>query len=232
MARAILLDIEGTTTPVSFVHDTLFPYAKARVPGFVQENFSDLKFEIEQLVEEREADGEYAGELRQDSPNSVASYLTFLIDHDRKSTPLKAIQGSIWQAGYETGEIVSPVFSDVPDAMKRWKAAEKTIAIYSSGSALAQRLLFRNTDHGDLAQYVSTYFDTNIGSKKASESYLKIAAELGFEPAEILFVSDVSAELDAAQDAGLQTALAVRPGNEAIEEHSGHRRLETFDGME
>ncbi len=232
MTKAILLDIEGTTTPLSFVHDTLFPYARARVPGFVLDNFSDLKFEIEQLEEERENDDAYAGELRADSQNSVSDYLRSLIDRDRKSTPLKTIQGLIWKQGYESGELVSPVFADVPDALKRWRSDDKTISIYSSGSALAQRLLFRYTDHGDLTPFISNYFDTNVGPKKEAESYLKIAGALGLQPAEILFLSDVTAELDAARDAGLQTALAVRPGNEAIEEHSGHRRLETFDGME
>ena len=116
---------------------TLFPYAKARVGGFVLDNLSDLKFEVEQLVEEHANDADYKSELRPESANSISDYLKFLIDEDRKSTPLKAIQGMIWRSGYESGEIVSPVFEDIPAAFKRWKAADKTIAIYSSGSILA-----------------------------------------------------------------------------------------------
>lgn len=230
--KAILLDIEGTTTPISFVHDTLFPYAKARVPGFVLDNFADLKFEIEQLAEEHSKDSEYKTELRPDSPNSVSDYLKYLIDQDRKSTPLKTIQGMIWQNGYQAGEIVSPVFDDVPPAFKRWKAADKTIAIYSSGSILAQQLLFRHTEHGDLTQFISNYFDTNTGPKKEAESYAKIACELDLQPAEILSVSDLTAELDAARSAGLQTALSVRPGNLPIEGDVNYRIVETFDNLE
>lgn len=230
--KAILLDIEGTTTPISFVHDTLFPYAKARVPGFVLDNFADLKFEIEQLAEEHSKDSEYKTELRPDSPNSVSDYLKYLIDQDRKSTQLKTIQGMIWQNGYQAGEIVSPVFDDVPPAFKRWKAADKTIAIYSSGSILAQQLLFRHTEHGDLTQFISNYFDTNTGPKKEAESYAKIAGELDLQPAEILSVSDITAELDAARSAGLQTALSVRPGNSPIEGDVNYRIVETFDSLE
>ncbi|MGD9562893.1 MAG: acireductone synthase [Pyrinomonadaceae bacterium] len=232
MTKAILLDIEGTTTPISFVHDTLFPYAKARIPGFVLDNFSDLKFEIEQLAEEHENDDGYGGDLRPESANSVSDYLKYLVDQDRKSTPLKAIQGMIWRSGYESGEIVSPVFADVPEAMKRWKAAEKVISIYSSGSVLAQQLLFRYTEHGDLTPYISNYFDTNTGPKREAKSYSDIAASLNVEPAEMLFVSDVVAELDAAREAGVQTSLAVRPGNAAVPDHGVHDAVTTFDSID
>ena len=232
MTQAILLDIEGTTTPISFVHETLFPYAKARVPGFVLDNLSDLKFEVEQLVEEHAVDTEYAADLRPDSANSVSDYLKYLIDVDRKSTPLKAIQGMIWQSGYEKGEIVSPVFDDVPPAMKRWKSADKTIAIYSSGSMLAQQLLFRYTEQGDLTPFISNYFDTNTGPKREQQSYAAIAEELGVAPAEVHFVSDVVEELNAARAAGLQTSLSVRPGNEPLEDDPVHNIVTTFEGLE
>lgn len=232
MSKAILLDIEGTTTPISFVHDTLFPYAKARVPGFVLDNLGDLKFEIEQLVEERSADDDYKSELRPESPNSVADYLKYLIDRDRKSTPLKSIQGMIWKKGYETGEIVSPVFEDVPAAMKRWKTADKTVAIYSSGSVLAQQLLFRYTEEGDLTQFISNYFDTNNGAKQEQKSYASIVEELGVDAAEVHFVSDIPAELDAARAAGLQTSLSVRPGNAPVNGDPVHNIVKSFDGLE
>jgi enolase-phosphatase E1 len=232
MTKAILLDIEGTTTPISFVHETLFPYARARIPGFVLDNISDLKFEIDQLAAEHEADDDYDGEFRPDSPNSVSDYLKSLIDRDRKSTPLKTIQGMIWQTGYESGEIVSPVFDDIPAAFKRWKDADKTIAIYSSGSILAQQLLFRYTDCGDLTPFISNYFDTNTGPKREAKSYTDIASALETDAAELLMVSDIPAELDAARTSGLQTALSVRPGNAPIEADINHRVVESFEALD
>lgn len=232
MAQAILLDIEGTTTPIDFVHKTLFPYARARVAGFVQQNFTDLKSEISQLENESSNDGEYKHELRPDSPNSVADYLIYLIDNDRKSTPLKAIQGTIWQAGYENGDLVSTVYDDVPKAFERWKSDGKTVAIYSSGSVLAQQLIFKYSDHGDLTRFIDRYFDTNIGHKRESESYSAIAADLEFETADILFVADISAELDAAAVSGYHTALSVREGNDPQTENSAHRTVTDFDDLD
>lgn len=232
MTKAILLDIEGTTTPIDFVHNTLFPYAKARVAGFVQENLSGLKFEIDQLITENAGDSVYPGEFRAESANSVSDYLKYLIEQDRKSTPLKAIQGMIWRTGYESGDIVSPVFEDVPEAMKRWKAAEKLIAIYSSGSVLAQQLLFRYTEHGDLTQFISNYFDTTTGPKRERQSYADIASELDVEASEIVFVSDVPAELDAARSAGLQTALSIRPGNAVGVDDQTNANIRSFNELD
>jgi enolase-phosphatase E1 len=226
--KAILLDIEGTTTPIDFVQNTLFPYAKARVTGFVEDNFDGLKIELAELAAEHEEDKDYTGEFRPDSPNSVAEYLKFLIDNDRKSTPLKSIQGMIWQNGYENGELQSPVFDDVPSAFKRWKDGGKAIAIYSSGSMLAQKLLFKHTDHSDLTEFIDSYFDTNIGHKRETESYRAIAEEMNTNAGEILFVSDVLAELDAAQKAGMQTALAIREGNAEITGEHSHPVIHSF----
>lgn len=230
MAQAILLDIEGTTTPIDFVHKTLFPYARARMAGFVQQNFADLKFELSQFENEFANDGNYKNELRPESPNSVSDYLVYLIDNDRKSTPLKSIQGTIWQAGYENGDLVSTVYDDVPKAFERWKDDGKTIAIYSSGSVLAQQLIFKYSDHGDLTRFIDRYFDTNIGHKRGPESYSGIAAELEFEAADILFVSDIPAELDAAAVSGYQTALSVRDGNEP-QNDSIHNKVTVFDDL-
>lgn len=230
--KAILLDIEGTTTPIDFVHNTLFPYAKSRVPGFILNNLNALKFEIDQLAAEHEAEQEYGAELRADSANSVSDYLKYLIDKDRKSTPLKAIQGMIWQSGFESGEIVAPVFEDVPAALKRWKAADRPVSIFSSGSLLAQQLLFRYTDHGDLTQFISNYFDTNTGPKNQAASYARIAEEMKMAPADILFVSDAVPELDAARSAGMQTSMSVRPGNAELEEDCTHQIITTFDSLE
>ncbi len=230
--KAILLDIEGTTTPIDFVHKTLFPYARARMAGFVQQNFVELKFEISQLENEQASDGDYGLEFRPDSPNSVADYLTYLIDNDRKSTPLKSIQGTIWQAGYENSDLVSTVYDDVPKAFERWKGDGKTIAIYSSGSVLAQQLIFKYSDQGDLTRFIDQYFDTNVGHKREAESYTKIAAELGFHTEEILFVSDISAELDAAAVTGYHTALSVRDGNEPQGEMTTHNKVTSFDDLD
>lgn len=231
MFQAILLDIEGTTTPIDFVHQTLFPYAKARVAGFFQQNFDSLKFEIGQLEKECDADLEYKSVFRADSPNSVADYLKFLIDNDRKSTTLKSIQGMIWEAGYASGELVSMVYPDVATAFKKWSEEDKVIAIYSSGSVLAQQMIFKYSDQGDLTRNIDRYFDTNIGHKREQTSYAKIAAELELEPAEILFVSDIPAELDAAANAGMQTALSIRPGNAEVDENAAQKFIKSFDEM-
>lgn len=227
--RAILLDIEGTTTPIDFVHKTLFPYTRARVAGFVQQNFDDLKFEISQLESENATDGNYKPELRRDSANSVADYLTYLIDNDRKSTPLKSIQGTIWQAGYENGDLVSTVYDDVPKAFERWKGEKKTIAIYSSGSVLAQQLIFKYSDQGDLTRFIDRYFDTTIGHKREPESYNSIAAELGFNASEIIFISDIPDELDAAAGSGYKTALSLREGNAPVDAGNHFLSVSTFD---
>lgn len=232
MIKGFLLDIEGTTTPISFVHDTLYPYAKARIPGFILNNLSGLKFELDQLAAEHAAETDYKAEFRPDSANSVSDYLKYLIDEDRKSTPLKAIQGMIWQTGFESGEIVSPVFEDVPAAFRRWKAADRLIAIFSSGSIMAQQLLFRYTEEGDLTQFISNYFDTNTGPKREQKSYAAIAAEMKLQPAEVHFISDIVQELDAARAAGMQTSLAVRPGNKQVEDDGAHSLITTLDGLE
>ncbi len=230
--KAILLDIEGTTTPIDFVHKTLFPFAKARIAGFVQEHFDELRFEVGQLATEHAADPDYARELRIDSPNSIADYLKYLIEDDRKSTPLKTIQGMIWEKGYESGGLVSNVFADVPAAFKRWKDAGISIAIYSSGSVLAQRLIFKYSDQGDLAPFIDKYFDTNTGPKCEADSYRKIAEELELKGNEIMFVSDVVAELEAARTAGMQTALSIRKGNAEITEDHSYRAIQGLEGLD
>ncbi len=187
-----------------------------------------MKFEIDQLAEEHVKDDEYSGDLRPESANSVADYLKFLIDEDRKSTPLKAIQGLIWRSGYEKGEIVSPVFEDVPAALKKWRSEDKTIAIFSSGSILAQQLLFRYTDQGDLTPFISNYFDTNTGPKRETKSYGDIADALEVKTADVLYISDIQAELDSARSAGMQTSMAVRPGNAQIDGDCTHGMIESF----
>jgi enolase-phosphatase E1 len=232
--RVILLDIEGTTTPVDFVYKTLFPFARARLRGFLEQHASDeeTQKDILQLRAEHAADVENG--LNPPPPSektieSLAVYLQWLMDKDRKSTPLKSIQGKIWEEGYRTGELVSEIFNDVPRAFNRWREDEKIIAIYSSGSRLAQKLLFAHTNTGDLTSFISNYFDTNIGGKKETESYRRIADELSFSSSEILFISDSSAELDAAKEAEMQTVLSMRPGNAPLTNLSNHPVIHSFD---
>jgi len=227
--NAILLDIEGTTTPIDFVHKILFPFARKRVGDFVIDNFEQLGPEIAQLKAEHASDKSYTMPFDEDSTDSISLYLKHLIDTDRKSTPLKAIQGKIWQAGYEAGDLRSQIFDDVPKAFEKWKAAGKTIAIYSSGSVLAQKNLFKYTDHGDLTPFISNYFDTNMGGKRESQSYRRIADELGLQADQVTFVSDVPAELDAARSIGMQTALSIRKGNAPITSNTVHHTVQSFD---
>jgi len=227
--KAILLDIEGTTTPIDFVHKVLFPYAKERVGKYVETHFGKLSNEIAQLVDESSHDETYTVPVDPTEPGSVSAYLEHLIAVDRKSTPLKSIQGSIWKLGYESGELKSIVYDDVPPAFERWTGDGKTVAIYSSGSVLAQKLLFRYTYHGDLTPFISANFDTNVGHKRESESYRVIADKLGFAPSEILFISDIEAELDAARAAGLSTVQSLRDTDQTPA--SVHPTVTTFEGM-
>lgn len=228
MNEVILLDIEGTTTPVDFVYKTLFPYARERLRNFIDENRGSLTTEVHLLTGECDDDGSFEGEIT--NTESIAVYLEFLMDSDRKSTPLKSIQGRIWKSGYEDGTLVAEVFPDVAPAFVRWRAESRKIAIYSSGSVLAQKLLFGHTQEGDLTKYIDAFFDT--GHKAVAKSYENIAAELGVAENEILFVSDSVAELDAARQAGCKTLLAVRPGNARVAVTHKHDMINSFDEIE
>jgi len=213
--QAVLLDIEGTVTPISFVHEILFPYAREHVNNYLSQHLQqpEVQADIQKLREEQVNDAE---ELRQppiDSIDTAVTYVNRLIDLDRKSPALKSLQGKIWKAGYEDGSLKSPVYPDLVEAFERWRDVGITINIFSSGSVLAQQLLFAHTDAGDLSRYIDQYFDTSVGKKIDPQSYLAIAANLAFDPTQILFVSDVVAELDAAKAAGIQTRLCIRPGN-------------------
>jgi len=213
--QAVLLDIEGTVTPISFVHEILFPYAREHVNNYLSQHLQqpEVQADIQKLREEQANDAE---ELRQppiDSIDTAVTYVNRLIDLDRKSPALKSLQGKIWKAGYEDGSLKSPVYPDVVEAFERWRDVGITINIFSSGSVLAQQLLFAYTDAGDLTRYIDQYFDTSVGKKIDPQSYLAIAANLSFDPSQILFLSDVVAELDAAKAAEMKTRLCIRPGN-------------------
>lgn len=201
--RAILLDIEGTTTPIAFVHDVLFSYARDHVREFLAANPS-----AEDIAHLREEQANDAG-----APESISEYVEWLISIDRKSTALKSLQGKIWRQGYEDGSLKSQVFADVAPAFERWRHRGLRVSIFSSGSVLAQQLLFAHTEVGDLTMFIDSYFDTNVGKKGEAESYRKIAEAMGLPAQEILFISDVVAELEAADEAGMKTVLSIRPGN-------------------
>ncbi len=230
--NAVLLDIEGTTTPIDFVHQTLFPFAKAKIGDYVRNNFKQITDEISQLEIEHRNEENYLEIFDRTSPESVTNYLKFLIEVDRKAVPLKYLQGKIWQQGYEANELKSIMFDDVPRAFERWKTAEKTISIYSSGSVLAQKLIFKYSNCGDLTKYISNYFDTNIGGKREVESYLKIADSMQISAENILFVSDILQELDAAKSANFQTLLSIRAGNAEIIDRHRYKTIHSFDESE
>ena len=235
--RGILLDIEGTTTPVLFVHEVLFSYARSQVRTFLADHFdsAEVLADLANLREEHAVDhtrslqppGLVEGP-RDAEIDSLVGYINWLIDQDRKSTSLKSLQGKIWKEGYLDGTIKAPVFADVPPAFQRWRRAGLKISIFSSGSSLAQNLLFAHTEAGDLTDFIDKYFDTTVGSKHDSNSYCQIAAALRLPASEVLFISDVAGELDAAMAAGMQTLLCVRPGGhpESLSQH--HRSIQSF----
>ena len=221
--RAVLLDIEGTTTPIAFVHEILFSYARANVKDYLQQKWDspDVVEDLEKLCEENAVDQQQGFQppvidsaTRDAHLDSLIAYINWLIDRDRKSTGLKSLQGKIWKQGYIDGTLKSQVFPDVPPAMELWHRAGLAISIFSSGSVLAQKLLFQHTNTGDLTPLISNYFDTSSGPKTDAQSYQRIASELEYAPKEILFVSDVMRELDAAREAGMEAVLCVRPGNQ------------------
>lgn len=212
--RSILLDIEGTTTPIAFVHEVLFSYARLHARDFLKHNLEspEVRADVALLRAEHAVENENPPPLTEDI-DSIATYIDWLIARDRKSTALKSLQGKIWRQGYLNGSLKSQVFPDVAPTFERWHAAGLSISIFSSGSVLAQQLLFAHTDAGDLTKFIDSYFDTNVGKKGDAESYRKIAAALKMQPSEILFISDIVAELEAAREAGMKTLLSVRPGN-------------------
>ncbi len=204
----LLLDIEGTTTPIDFVYLTLFPYARERMSSFVAGGIETDDLELLRA--------EYATESDRTLPawsEPPTEYLLWLMDRDRKSRGLKSIQGKIWERGYRNGALRGELFPDVPISLKQWKNAGKRIFIYSSGSVQAQRLIFRYSDHGDLTGLIDGYFDTEIGAKREDSSYRAIASRVGVVASKCLFISDIAAELGAASSAGFHVLQALRPGN-------------------
>lgn len=227
--RAILLDVEGTTSSISFVYDVLFEHAKAHVAAFLSGHKGDddvlaLAVGIAEAAGVALSKDEIAAD-----PARAAAAAVDLMTRDIKDTSLKALQGMIWREGFESGEIVAHVYDDVPPALVRWRDAGVDVRIYSSGSVQAQRLFFGHTAAGDLTSCLQGHYDTTTGHKREQASYEKIAADIGVAPRQILFVSDVGEELDAARAAGMATALAVRPGNRPAGGKLDHEPIESFD---
>jgi enolase-phosphatase E1 len=234
--RAIVLDIEGTTTPIAFVYDVLFPFARTHLGEYLRAaaRSAALRAALQQLQRDHADEvsrGEHPPEWSASDPGRVAAFVEWLMDRDRKAPGLKRLQGQIWARGFRDGVLRGEVFPDVPPAMRRWCDAGIRVAIYSSGSDEAQRLVFGTTASGDLTPLICRFFDTAVGPKMSAESYRRIAQELGCATNDLLFVSDVVAELDAARTAGCEVVLAVRPGNPAQQQRP-YPVVRTFDEIE
>ncbi|MFT3762912.1 MAG: acireductone synthase [Pseudoxanthomonas sp.] len=228
MSRAVLTDIEGTTSSISFVKDVLFPYARRALPGFVAEHGREPQ--VRQWLDAVAVEN---GGMCQDE--MIVETLQGWIDEDRKHTALKALQGMVWEAGYRDADFTAHIYPDAAPALRAWCAAGIPLYVYSSGSVPAQKLFFGHSDAGDLTGLFSGWFDTEVGGKRESDSYQRIAAAIGLPPAQILFLSDVVEELDAARDAGLRTVLVDRhsdyPQPRTGDAAHGHARVESFDGI-
>ena len=223
--RAIVTDIEGTTSSISFVRDVLFPYARKRLPAFV-ETHGD-KPDVQHWLHEAAREAGLVEANRQE----IIELLLDWIDTDRKSTALKALQGMIWKDGYAAGDYRAHVYPDVAARLRSWRADGLRLFVYSSGSVPAQQLFFRHSVAGDLTPLFAGYFDTETGPKRATESYRRIAEAINEQPRHILFLSDVEEELDAARAAGLHTGWLLRPPLEPPAAPR-HRAYADFDAVE
>jgi len=236
--RGILLDIEGTTTPIAFVTQVLFPYARKHLRSHLEEHAGETEYEslVARLREEHASasrDGEtvppWADQPLTARLAAAAAYVEWLMDRDRKSTALKELQGRIWEDGYRRRELAGDVFPDVRPALRRWREQQLQVGIFSSGSVLAQQLLFRHSSAGDLTPLLHWHFDTRVGAKTDPESYRRIASLVELPPDRVLFLSDVTRELDAARSAGMQVRLVVRPGNAPVQSDHGYQIIRSLD---
>lgn len=207
----VLTDIEGTTTSVSFVYDKLFPYFREHISQL--ESMKDLP-EVSESFEQTVAIARETEGIELTSVQEIIAQLLKWSLEDKKITPLKTLQGILWEAGYQSGEIKGHVYSDVAPALERWKNAGIQMGVFSSGSVAAQKLIFGYSEAGDLRPYFSAYFDTKTGGKRETSTYVEISKQLAIAPEHIVFLSDIKEELEAADAAGFQTVQLVRAGNE------------------
>ena len=220
MIKAIVTDIEGTTSSLSFVKDVLFPYARAHLAAFVRAHAGTP--EVAVLLDDARKE---AGKNMALEP-LIDQFIQWL-DEDKKVTPLKSLQGLIWEAGYRQGDFTGHVYPDAAEKLKAWKEQGLDLYIYSSGSVYAQKLLFGHSDHGDLTPLFSGYFDTHIGGKREKASYDKIAEQLAIAPEQLLFLSDIKEELDAAKAAGFNTLWLTR--EQSPDPAAEHPQVSSFD---
>jgi enolase-phosphatase E1 len=243
--RGILLDIEGTTSSISFVHDVMFPFVLEHLDQFLREQWhrDDVQAACQQVAvdaghasldswiadhNQKQANSSQADNQRL-AVELVSSEVRRLMAADVKATGLKALQGLIWEVGFQSGELQSHVYPDVLPAIRAWREADIDVRIYSSGSIAAQKLFFGHVDGaGDCLSLFTGHYDTTIGSKKESDSYQRIASEWGLRPADILFISDIAAELVAASAAGLQTRASIRQGNTPLPADFAIEQISSF----
>lgn len=222
MIKAIVTDIEGTTSSLSFVKDVLFPYARAHLSEFVRQHRHDA--EVKSILDEARA----MVRAQLDDEQLIGQFIDWM-DRDQKITPLKSLQGLIWAAGYQRGDLNGHVYEDAVRQLQAWKQAGYALYVYSSGSVYAQKLLFSHTAYGDLTPLFSGYFDTHIGGKREADSYRAIAAQIDLPAERILFLSDILEELDAAKAAGFATYWLVR--DQAIDPDAAHHQVNDFDAI-
>lgn len=213
MINAIVTDIEGTTSSIAFVKDVLFPYAADQFPAFLEAHWDEPNVQ-EQLAAARQESAEALA-----TPEQASTLFRRWIAEDRKATPLKALQGMIWKAGYENGDYTAHLYPDTAETLKRWKAQGRDLYVYSSGSIPAQKLFFGYSDAGDLTGLFAGYFDTTSGHKQDADSYRNIQQAIGLPADQLLFLSDIEAELDAAASAGFHTIRLDREGPQGDSKH-------------
>jgi enolase-phosphatase E1 len=219
---AIVMDIEGTTSSIDFVHEVLFPYAARELPDYIRDHAADSA--VQQLLAEARSE---AGEASADTERTI-EILAQWMDQDRKASSLKALQGMVWEQGYRNGDFKGHVYADAAENMRQWVSRDIALYIYSSGSVQAQKLLFAYSDAGDLRRLIRGYFDTRTGHKREPSSYRRIADAIQLPAERILFLSDVAAELDAARNTGMQTIQLVRDKRVV---HGTHTMVADFDGI-
>ncbi len=232
-ARGILLDIEGTTSSISFVHDVMFPYVRCNLTNYLAANWNSEAM-IEAVaglaadIAQPSASAWLAGKSVEEQQRIVQDTVIQMMDSDIKATGLKQLQGMIWKSGFHSGQLVAHLFSDVAPAIRSWHSAGVDVRIYSSGSIAAQKLFFGHTIEGNLLNCLGGHYDTTIGPKQSAASYAAIASKFSCPASQILFISDVPTELEAAKTAGYQTVLSLRPGNQTVNPAHGFATVVSF----
>lgn len=236
-ARGILLDIEGTTSSISFVYDVMYPFVRKNVSQYLADHWDDpaVQKSVAMLAKDlkKESADIWLGQLDvNEKQTEVVAGVLELMDADVKATGLRQLQGLIWKDGFRSGQMVAHLFDDVADSIDRWHQSGADVRIYSSGSIQTQQLFFSHTVAGNLLDKIGGHYDNTTGPKREAASYFKIAQEFNCEPSEILFISDIVAELEAAKEANLQTALSARPGNKPVDPDHGFAVINSFAQIE